>query len=465
MSLALGLSILTIAAFIGIVFWTRRVAEWRIRLITRIGVGIAVVAVLTYLVWPKPLMLYHPAQVSPTTLLFYQTAQLSSSFSSHVVLHVFRGTNASELWQKGLPDESAVSFFRNTLLVQDSSQCTITALRAQDSSELWRISYPNQNCLFTMEDSTIYLTSATYSNDNGHMTQAFIAAYSLDTHQPLWAQPFAMPEMFHLVTNPDVLYLLDGGVGLTALNPTNGQVRWQLPLTDAKEIRVGISLPDEIVISTSTSLRAYDSQSGQMRWSNNQVDSLQNLEASSGVIVGLTENNTKIGWEAVTGKDLWHYPITGQSLMGLQTIYFAPADPVSLSTSTIGAYNIQTGKVLWDVPKAGEVTTLLDTNLVTTDSQNALVLLNRGDGHTVQRIASPDKHTEWDVSMAQVAQTLFASTWVYQDGADCRFNCGLDPKLLAYDLNSGMLEWEIDTTWHSDYDILAIVGVLEEDNS
>jgi len=192
-----------------------------------------------------------------------------------------------------------------------------------------------------------------------------VAAFDLSSGQRLWVQQRA-GEALVLRQNGVLIAFqnnLLAGLGgrLVALNPDNGQVRWELPIANPRGINDLERLVDLVAspsrVNNSVCVRAFQSQVG-------CVDALR------GALLWARPAN---GAQGVDGDDA--------AVVGVE------------SNGVIQAWNRRTGERLWDTDrlKYQEVSAPLWTakGLIVGDSGGYLYLLSGQDGHLLSKLKTP----------------------------------------------------------------------------
>lgn len=452
----------SIVAFVAVLLF---VLAWRIptlrpRRFWRWATGGAVILAITFLVWSlvwqEPLTVYRRADVPATTLVFYQSADVQGEQVTHKVLHAIRGTDATEVWHVDLPGDSTIQMYQGQILIMSlgSPVGSLTALRPQDGHRLWQMNNLPQGSLFTLVGTTVYVKSVNAAK------QWQVAAYSLTTQQPLWSTPLVLTGPAELAGQPNVLYLI--GKDIAAVRPADGQVLWQHHLASALQTQ-GIAFPEQVVVSTPTTVRAYDATTGQMRWESETVpQGFNSLTSGSGMILGVTNDNRVIAWNVSTGMKAWQHFLL---LNGVPSVVNAVAYITSVTDgnahgSLVSAYDIVTGDELWHTPTtSADTTALLGPDVIANNSYEAsdhqrpsLMFLDGATGHPRLTILASGQYTFW-TTLYRVGNTLFVTANDTQPY--CSFNCGSGPALLAYDIHNGQQAWALHAP------VTGIVGTLD----
>lgn len=144
----------------------------------------------------------------------------------------------------------------------------------------------------------------------------------------LWSRPTALPsETTVSLVYDNSLRLSQGtlfcypntagngsGTGiLTAFDPADGRTLWSVnPATDAG----GYAAAGQVVCYLDGSMKAVDGRTGKALWSaGGDLGLTQLAGAVNGMFLAAAPGNGLYGWDARTGQQAWHFPVTGNSGM------------------------------------------------------------------------------------------------------------------------------------------------------
>lgn len=283
-----------------------------------------------------------------------QDGQLAMvSKNGHV--HVVRADTGRLVWQLALKTDlntGAGYDGRNVAVVTRSNELVAVA----DGKVSWRTR----------------LTAQSYTNPLVAGERVFVlladrsvAAFDLATGQRLWVQQRS-GEALVLKQNGVLMAFqnnLLAGLGgkLVALNPDNGQVRWEVPIANPRGINDLERLVDLVAspsrLSNSVCVRAFQAQVGCV--------------------------------DALRGALLWTRPANGVQGVGGDGTALAGAE----SNGVVQAWNRSTGERLWDTDrlKYRELTAPLWTSkgVVVGDAGGYLYVLSGQDGRLMNKLKTP----------------------------------------------------------------------------
>lgn len=283
-----------------------------------------------------------------------QDGQLAMvSKNGHV--HVVRADTGRLVWQLALKTDlnTGAGFDgRNVAVVTRSNELVAVA----DGKVSWRTR----------------LTAQSYTNPLVAGERVFVlladrsvAAFDLATGQRLWVQQRS-GEALVLKQNGVLMAFqnnLLAGLGgkLVALNPDNGQVRWEVPIANPRGINDLERLVDLVAspsrLSNSVCVRAFQAQVGCV--------------------------------DALRGALLWTRPANGVQGVGGDGTALAGAE----SNGVVQAWNRSTGERLWDTDrlKYRELTAPLWTSkgVVVGDAGGYLYVLSGQDGRLMNKLKTP----------------------------------------------------------------------------
>jgi len=283
-----------------------------------------------------------------------QDGQLAMvSKNGHV--HLVRADTGRLVWQLALKTDlnTGAGFDgRNVAVVTRSNELVAVA----DGKVSWRTR----------------LTAQSYTNPLVAGARVFVlladrsvAAFDLATGQRLWVQQRS-GEALVLRQNGVLMAFqnnLLAGLGgkLVALNPDNGQVRWEVPIANPRGINDLERLVDLVAspsrLSNSVCVRAFQAQVGCV--------------------------------DALRGALLWTRPANGVQGVGGDSTALAGAE----SNGVVQAWNRSTGERLWDTDrlKYRELTAPLWTSkgVVVGDAGGYLYVLSGQDGRLMNKLKTP----------------------------------------------------------------------------
>lgn len=192
------------------------------------------------------------------------------------------------------------------------------------------------------------------------------------------------------------LYALSSNT-VVALNPADGSVRWQHPLTlpGGRSIDTFQAVQDTVLIQANQTLTALNASDGKERW---HISDYGILFAANGIVLA-TIGRTLSGLRIADGKQLWSFP-TGQGVMSASivgdVVYMTYAGP---SDSTLYSLDARDGKERWRFQQTDQMhiniqAATQESIYVTLEPRggaaNALLALNQSNGHERWRLPSPN---------------------------------------------------------------------------
>lgn len=473
MTLRIGLGIVAVIMFV-VCLWSWRLPRRWWSLIIRVVTGIVAVAALVVdLSLPTQLTLHHMARVPGTTQIYYISEDINYTSASGyspphgVILHAVRGTDGGEIWHRDLPDRSSALLYRGEVLVVTSGERTSTllALAESNGSVRWQISDLPPLIQIALDGATIYVH---HIDANRH---TLIAAYSLDTHQPLWAKPVQVSLTGDVMARSGSIFVyghssLDENLEMVmALRGTTGEMIWQQQQRDDFTVSPSLDaiISDHaLLIKVHNSMRAYDPQSGQIFWSVTlpKGEFIWHI-ASAGIVITKDTLGNLSAWNAITGALVWQRAATGLPHINDAVVYVTTGEPGQIDTWHLTAFDLQTGTERWRSPISDaefywtvgtEVLASSDTSR-TDGALRTLWLLDSNDGHEIQRLAA-STNDQFTYPSVRAANVLFI-------GAEERpyscYSCAGSGELFAYDLDTGALAWQLHATWLEPYTLIYLL--------
>lgn len=151
------------------------------------------------------------------------------------------------------------------------------------------------------------------------MADRSILAFDLASGQRLWSQqrpgePLVLKQNGVLMPFQNTLLVGLGG-RLAALNPDNGQVKWDVPVANPRGINDLERLVDLVAkpsrVANSVCVRAFQSQvgcidalRGSIVWTRSSVGS-QGLDGNDKILIGTESNGMVQAWSRTTGDRIW----------------------------------------------------------------------------------------------------------------------------------------------------------------
>lgn len=244
----------------------------------------------------------------------------------------------------------------------------IQALQANDGTPLWTFA---RNDGFGMNVSITAAASSVY-----WATQDTIYAFDSHTGKQLWSQPGQQTS--DMAVGDNLLYIASSDL-LYALDRQTGTLEWRQDLTTSSALKIGASLilaQKTLYVATQDTVFALDATTGTIRWkdvSNTQTSyPVKNIIVEKNIIVIIRDGFVK-GVAASDDHQLWTIDKTTPipSFMGSDTVSHDLYTCNSFATSTVlylcltstpgissnqqasfAAYDLPTGKLLWDVQDA-----------------------------------------------------------------------------------------------------------------
>lgn len=146
-----------------------------------------------------------------------------------------------------------------------------------------------------------------------------VAAFDLATGQKLWVQQrngeaLVLRQNGVLMSFQNNLLVGLGGK-LVAMNPDNGQVRWEVPIANPRGINDLERLVDLVAsptrVQNSVCVRAFQAQvgcvdavRGALQW-NRTANGVQGVDGNASILVGAEGNGVVQAWNRLTGERLW----------------------------------------------------------------------------------------------------------------------------------------------------------------
>jgi outer membrane protein assembly factor BamB len=151
------------------------------------------------------------------------------------------------------------------------------------------------------------------------MADRSVLAFDLSSGVRLWVQqrpgePLVLRQNGVLMPFQNTLLVGLGG-RMTAINPDNGQVKWDVPLANPRGINDLERLVDLVAkpsrVNNSVCVRAFQAQvgcvdalRGSVLWTRTAIGS-QGLDGDARTLIGIESNGTVQAWSRTTGDRLW----------------------------------------------------------------------------------------------------------------------------------------------------------------
>ena len=255
------------------------------------------------------------------------------------------------LWQFKLGDD--VSFVQSLQVVQEQMALTaddgkMAVVNVRNGQAVWRFDLKTplntgagfdgdhvavvtlNNELVVLQSGKVLwrsrLTSQSYTHpliagDRVFMMMAdrSVLAYDLASGQRLWMQqrpgePLVLKQNGLLMPYQNTLLVGLGG-RMTAINPDNGQVKWDVPIANPRGINDLERLVDLVAkpsrVANSVCVRAFQAQvgcvdalRGSILWTRSSVGS-QGVDGDAKLLIGTEGNGMVQAWNRATGERVW----------------------------------------------------------------------------------------------------------------------------------------------------------------
>ena len=255
------------------------------------------------------------------------------------------------LWQFKLGDD--VSFVQSLQVVQEQMAVTaddgkMAVVNVRNGQAVWRFDLKTplntgagfdgdhvsvvtlNNELVVLQSGKVLWRSRLTSQSYTHpliagervfmmMADRSVLAYDLDSGQRLWMQqrpgePLVLKQNGVLMPFQNTLLVGLGG-RLTAINPDNGQVKWDVPIANPRGINDLERLVDLVAkpsrVNNSVCVRAFQAQvgcvdalRGSILWTRASVGS-QGVDGDAKTLIGTESNGMVQAWNRATGDRLW----------------------------------------------------------------------------------------------------------------------------------------------------------------
>ncbi|MFI0986412.1 serine/threonine-protein kinase [Streptomyces exfoliatus] len=273
-------------------------------------------------------------------------------------VHAFGGRTGKEVWSAAPDGDDAPRLeFGDGTLVVTTSGGRLQALDASTGTVRWTSSAV-KNALSVVggtRDGAVIAWGSSSKTDPAASTSGY-AALAADSGEALWAKDLVM---LYPPDDGKVLYAVDGGMNLLALDPVDGRTLWsaptKLPPTNSEILLWGhsLSLLEGTLFcypgtgangSTRGLLVAFDPENGKTLWTVRTAARGNRGFARSGATVCLLDEKVLRGIDAGTGAERWTAGsgLGDPELLGSLSGFFLVAGEKGLY-----AFRAETGEQVW----------------------------------------------------------------------------------------------------------------------
>lgn len=344
----------------------------------------------------------------------------------------------------GSSAHGGLSLVKGELYVGDNAN-EVSALNAKTGAKIWTTVLNNQVMTepIVVKDSVFVGTGNNQFQPNGIRGTGDneIASLNRLTGKIQWTIQTRGENMPSLVYSSGILYDVNGAGTLRAINPTTGQVEWQMrlggidsmdsPVIHNGILYVGLSKPYDVVavnLSTRKIVFRVPIANAQLALDDSAISYGQGMiYAESASFQGTINQETLWGINAATGAIVWHF--TEPSGVKLTPEMYEAAAPVfnqgvvyfgTPFGKALYAVNAATGKLEWQTAlqnAANQAPVIVNNDVLIGDSGGTLYVVNKHTGHIMATQQLPANEIFTNGSPIVVNDVFYSPTAVPKQSA------------------------------------------------